>query len=606
VPAPYLAFGRVRPTARTWIDSRPVDLLFAGIAVLIVAAPMIFTNSGFAIDFTNHLWLTWVEGKALLQAGHPSYFLNADTIGVFYPWFAFYGGTLYALGGGISDLLGGDPIVAYVAFTTAAIAACYGGMLWLGRQLGLSRWASHAPALAVLTSAYFITNLYGRGAWSEFMAVAAIAPLAASTVYLARTAPWRGWPVLVFVFSTIIFTGSHNITLLWGTIVLALALVIAWLALGAPTRLPMRRLIMVAGLGLASLSVNAWFLLPDIAYAHNVFAFHDVGSVGSTFFDTPQLIFNPLRAVPGQSTTPALFVQVPDWFLLWSVLAAGLLLWGRRAGKELRRAWIGAATLTALLLGLLTITPLWSSIPSPFDQIEFPYRLGSYIFYAVGVLVLLSALILGRAATERRLPRTVTALRILLVGVCAVSLGLCVWQEWAPNSLFPGWSYSNREEALASTSETPRTWYDQGSYNDEQAPLAEASSERILIIPPNEVKGDRFAASMNVPPGMAPIQTDIAGGSYLVHISGLTRIGRNDKGFAVLRRTKEGEGPVHVVIEVAHNALLVAGWTVSLLACLAILAVLAWTSIRPIRTRRGQSRDADLQERARVPPQSTP
>jgi hypothetical protein len=585
-PVPSLTAEEERPRARAWINSRPVDLLLAAAAVLIVVAPMVFTNSGFAIDFTNHLWLTWVQGKALLQAGHPSYFLNTDTSGVFYPWFAFYGGTLYAIGGGISDLLGDEPIVAYVAFTTAAVAACYGGMLWLGRQLGLSRWASHAPALAVLTSAYFITNLYGRGAWSEFMAVAAIAPLVASAVYLARTAPWRPWPVLVFVLSTVIFTGSHNITLLWGTSVLALALVVAWLALGAPMRLPMRRLTMVAGLGVASLSINAWFLLPDIAYAHDVFAFHDVGSVGSTFLDAPLLIFNPLRAVPSRSTTPALFVQVPDWFLLWSILTATVLLWGRRQGDKLRRAWIGAAVLTALVLVLLTITPLWSSVPSPFNQIEFPYRLGSYIFYATGVLVLLSALVLRRAATERRLPRAVASLRILLVGVCAVSLGLCVWQEWAPNTLLSGWSYSNREEALASTSETPRTWYDRGSYNDEQAPLVKVSSKRLLIIPPGGVKGDRFAGWEDVPPGMAPIETNIAGGSYLVHISGLTRIGRTGRGFAVVRRTKEGKGPVYVVIEVAHNALLVTGWVVSVLACLAVFAVLLWTSLRTVRRRR--------------------
>jgi hypothetical protein len=36
-----------------------------------------------------------------------------------------------------------------------------------------------APALAVVTSAYYVTDLYGRGAWPEFMATSAMAPLLA-------------------------------------------------------------------------------------------------------------------------------------------------------------------------------------------------------------------------------------------------------------------------------------------------------------------------------------------------------------------------------------------------------------------------------------------
>lgn len=159
--------------------------------VVVVAAPMLFTSSGFAVDFTNHLWLTWVAGHLLVQAGHPTYFLNAKSVGVFYPWFAFYGGTLYMIVGGISELLGGHPILAYVGITTLAIAASYLGVVSIGRQLGLRGWMSHAPALTVVTSAYYITNLYGRGAWTEFMATAAIPPLVASGASLVRAPRWR-------------------------------------------------------------------------------------------------------------------------------------------------------------------------------------------------------------------------------------------------------------------------------------------------------------------------------------------------------------------------------------------------------------------------------
>jgi hypothetical protein len=564
------------------------DLLAGTIAAIAVAAPMLFTSSGFAVDFTNHLWLTWAAGNALVSSGHPSYFLNASEMGVFYPWFAFYGGSLYMIVGGISELTGGHPILAYVGVTTLVIAGSYLGMVWLGREFGLRGWASHAPALVVVTSAYYITNLYGRGAWTEFMATAVIAPLLASGVHLVRAPRWRPWPILVFAASAVIFTGSHNITLLWGSTVAVIAAITMWLALGGPRRLPFRRLATLGGLGAASVLVNAWYLVPDIAYARDVRAHaYALAVAGASFFDTPGVLFDPLRTVPAESTTPALFVQVPLWFLVWALLAGALLLWRRRSAGGLRRVWVGIVALLAVLLGMIMATPLWGVMPFPFDEIQYPYRLGSYVFYAVGGLVLVAALALQRvAATGSDGKRAIRPLRIGLAGVCAVSIGLCVWQQWVPSTLFPHWSYPDRKEALVSVNKPPRTWYDPGSYNNNDAPVVPVPAERSLIIPPNEVQGDHFAAWMQVPPGLAPIQTNIAGGSYLVHLSGLTWLGRNPYGYAVVRRERDGAGPVHVVVQTQTSAPLELGWALSVLACLSILALLAWACVQSLRARR--------------------
>jgi hypothetical protein len=144
---------------------------------------------------------------------------------------------------------------------------------------------------------------------------------------------------------------------------------------------------------------------------------------------------------------------------------------------------------------------------------------------------------------------------------------------------------------LANVSVVPRTWYDRGVYHDVQAPpvttpLVATPGERVLIIEPNLVKGDRFEAWMNVPPGSRPIQTNIAGGSYLVHISGLRRIGRGARDDAVVQRIGGGSGPVHVVVETNHSFLIDLGWALSALAILVILVVvLACVSVRkPRRT----------------------
>jgi hypothetical protein len=582
-----------------WAFGR-VGVLLAAAVVTLVASPMLFTKSGFAVDFTNQLWLAWVAGKALAQAGHPSYFFNANNVfaGVFYPWFAFYGGTLATITGGISELLGGRAVIAFVGVTTIAIAGSYAGMLWLGREFRLRGWTSHMPALVVVTSAYYITNLYGRGAWAEFIAVAALPPLVASGVHLVRTDAWRPWPMLVFAVAVVVFTGSHNITLVWGTSIAVAALLIIWLALGAPRRLPYRRLSMVAVLGLTSALVNAWFLFPDIAYEGRVVA-HSATPfswASTSFFNTPAVLLNPLRSVPSQSTTPALFVQVPDWFLAWGLLTGALLLWRRPAGGGLRRVWIAMLSVVVLVLGMMMLQPFWTIVPSPFNEIQFPYRLGSYVFYAVAGLVLVSALALQRASAVEGSRRTVAGLRLGLLAVCAVSVGLCVWQLWAANTMSFE-SYPNRSEALASPYALPRTWYDGGSYHDAQSPVVNVPANRFLIIDPSEVRGDRFAAWMSVPPGPEPIQTNIGGGGYLVHISGLERLGRGLNNLVVVRRTHGGSGPVYVVVETAHTLVTELGRALSILAILALLAILVIVGVRGHRTRRRTDRQRSRRSR---------
>ena len=465
-----------------------------------------------------------------------------------------------------------------------AIAGAYVGTLWLGLQFGLRGWLAHAPALTLVTSAYYITDLYGRGAWPEFIAVSSIAPLAASGVYLTRAPAWRPWPVLVFVVSAVIFTGSHNITLLWGTTIAVVTLLVVWLVLGRPRRLPYRRLAMVAGLGITATLVNSWYLLNDVAHSSDVEIYADASGKfvanATSVFDTPAVLLNPLRHVPAASTTPALYVQAPVWFLTWGLLA-GILLRGRSASRALRRAWTGATALVALLLGMILLKPFWEHVPNPWLQIQFPLRLNSYLVYAIAGLVLVGALALQRVA--RNGPRrAILPLRLALAAVMAISLGLCVWQQWHPQPV----ALKNRSEALKSANVLPPGWYDPGSFLDGRAPVVPVPPGRNLTIPPSQVKGDHFAAVMNVPPGPQPIQTNIGAGNYLVRIAGLEWLGRSVGGDAVVRRPHGGSGPLRVAVETAHSRAIELGRLLSILAILAILAVLVVTGVRTYRTTR--------------------
>jgi hypothetical protein len=109
----------------------------------------------------------------------------------FDPFFAFYGGTLYAVVGALAVVVAGQVIAGYVISVLLAIVAGYGGCLWLARQLGASTWRAHALAITFVSSAYYITNVYGRGAGPEFVAVSVI-PLLAASGLAARTRATRG------------------------------------------------------------------------------------------------------------------------------------------------------------------------------------------------------------------------------------------------------------------------------------------------------------------------------------------------------------------------------------------------------------------------------
>jgi hypothetical protein len=582
----------------TLLSSAWADVLLATAVVLAVTGPLLFTSSGFELDFTNHLWLSSVAGRGLVEAGHPSYFINTfnpDT-GVFYPYFVFEGGTQYTIIGGIGELIGGHFVIAYVGFIVLTVVGAYGGTLWLGREFGLQSWLAHAPALAVVTSAYYITNIYGRGDTPELIATSSIAPLAASAVHLVRAPRWRVLPVLVFAVSAVIFTGSHNLTLLLGTTTAAVTLLVMWLAMGVPWRLPYRRLAMVAGLGMACAMVNAWFLLPDIVYGENTVLGISPANYGQSiwpgtgFFDTPAVLLDPLRTVPRLSGTPALYVQAPDWFLAWGLAAGALLLLRSSRARELRRAWAGAVVVVMLLLGILLVEQAWEVMPEPINQIQFPYRFNTYLFYAVAGLVLVGALALQRVAASEASAHVVKGLRLALVGACAVSLGLCLWQQWVPNVMISQ-SYTNRSEALVGVHNIPKTWYTGALYYmDRLERVVIPPPKRLLLVYPNEVHGDRFSSWMKVPPGPEPIDTDIGGSSELVQIEGLRRLGRDSAGFAVVGRVNGGSGPVHVTIETIHSPTVELGWLLSVLGVMVILAVLVYTRVHARRVRTGPLR----------------
>jgi hypothetical protein len=560
--------------------SKALDsLAVAGMAVLI-ASPTLFTHQPFMLDYENSFWLSWVQGHDIASALHPSYFIHTTgDDGVFNPIFAFYGGTVWVVFGAAALLLGGHYGLAFGVVTAAAAAAAYGGTLWLARQCRVKGLLAHVPALVFPTSAYYVTNLYGRGDLAEFMSTSSIPLVIASAVYLLRTSRWTALPVLAFLGSLVILTGSHNITLLWASVVGLLTLVL--LAAIVRPRLPsVTRIAAVVGLACLGTAVNAWSLVPDLLYGSRTnigVSLRATDGYGAPFFNTPQVLFDPFRSVPSQSSTPGLFVQLPVWFLFWACCGA-VLIWTQHSDRPLRRVWLILAAVLALLVGLILSESAWNALPALLKYAQFPYRVVTFATLAITGLVLVSCV-----GLVSRHGRAATALRVSAAGVALVSLGLCVWQLWEPTTepaAAPAY-YASRGQALVSVDTLPpKSWYEHMAYADDKVPVRQVAVGRSVTIDPAMIHDDHFSGTIPFPAGPGPVVTNIAGGSYFVSIKGVRRVGRSPFGFAVVERTAPGVGPVHIVVETARSVPLVLAWWLSAIAILGSLVLLAALSVR--------------------------
>ena len=116
----------------------------------------------------------------------------------------------------------------------------YLGIWWTARNLGLSRQLAILPGLTFATTPYVLSEMYGRGAWAELVAVnAAAVVFGAVTALLWRPEPARsrGPALAALVAASALVAGTHNITLMLSVALLPLML-LALLPLRGRSRTP--------------------------------------------------------------------------------------------------------------------------------------------------------------------------------------------------------------------------------------------------------------------------------------------------------------------------------------------------------------------------------
>lgn len=577
--------------------------LFGTVVVLAITTPMWLTKRSFGPDWTSAMFMAWHEGVAIRNTGHPTLYLLAEGRGLFEPWYAFYGGPLFSAIGAVSALLGNRPEVAFVGANLALVGGAYYGMTWLGRELGGGRVARHVGAAVFVSSPYYLTDMYARGAFAETAALSAIPLLLASGIALLRR-PWNARTVLAFALAVAVLSGSHNLTLVWATTLLLVIGAVALVALPAAERPPWRRIGAVLGLAALSVGVNAWALTFDALYNHRV----KIGTAeaptdwhSSERFNAPGRVFDPLRRSVKPSSSPGIVVASQVWALAWAIVVAWLARHRiARAPLALRRVALVLGGALVLLYLLVLLPWPWTIMPRPLNLIQFPYRINGYIAILVGALVPL----VWRLASEAReaepgaaaaggARRRTGAMAAGLGALAAVCFLPGIAQAWNKDNTSHGWSARPDREATFAhgPSVTPKpSFYDEGSYRDWSAPVVRVPAGRHILLPMPEPGANGTSAVLQLPPGDAPIVTNVVGGSYAVKLTGVRRIGRTADGRVVVAPPRDHDRPVRITATARGGLINPVRWGLSLACLLAVAAIAVWVSpARPVRPRARRS-----------------
>jgi hypothetical protein len=381
--------------------------------LLVLTRPLVFNGYQRGADFWVHYWYVWHQGEAVRHGG-PSLFVY-DTRSLFAPRYAFYGGTLYAVTGALGVLVG-SMLSGYVATYVLGCAAAYGGWWWMGRQAGLSRLVAHAPAVLFISTPYAITLLNPRSDWPEFIGVSMLPLLAASALSVLRADRLRLGPMLALAVSGILFVGSHNLTLLCGAVLLGAIAALSALCIPQARRMVTRRgLLRVAVVLVPAVLVNAWFLVPDLAYQSHTLIVQLRPLWRQWLHQFDYLIATRRLFALDRSTADVSFgaFALPVLAIAWTLAALAI----SRPG--LRQPWL---RLLLILAAVTTVTVVAMThvnlLHGPFTMLQYAFRLESYVNLTITGAVLV-ALVLVTACPGRAARLCVAAL-VAVVAISAV------------------------------------------------------------------------------------------------------------------------------------------------------------------------------------------
>ncbi len=539
--------------------------------VIVVLASPLLSDRTFASDWGNHLWLVHAQGANIAELGLPSYYLQSD-LGAFYPYYAFYGGTLYAVLGYGAWLIGANASVVIASFL--ALCASYLAWTWLAVQAGIRGWLIQIPGLLAVTAPYTISNNFGRGGIPEMIGCSMIALVAAAGISIFRAERLQVGPAAAFVVGIVFLSGSHVLTTAWGVTFLVLVGAIMVAADWRSARRHAKRGLRLLWLAILGFGINAWILVPELLL-NGKLAENSPDALSQLEYTSAHQLFSLFR--DGAHLNPGIHgdinAQLPLLMAFWAI-AFGLFFFAYLSPAR-RRLAIGLAALTGVLLFLIMHSSSIWHLPTFLTYIQFPYRLMTYVDLAMVGATTLAIAAMQRSGTRSRIPAALLAL------VAAISFYAAVRQ----NAEVRSWLQGGRDAAVASVATPPESWYAFVQFGDASEPLGEPTLPGEIRVPVDE--GVKKSYTVTVPPGPeGTVLTNVVTGSYFVSIEGAEAVARNENSDQIVRLPASTK-PRKVTFSSHWGAEVTAGIWITVI-CLAIallaliwgLAGLDWRSLR--------------------------
>ena len=394
-----------------------------------LALPFILGQNSW-YEWGNSLWLLQLQTAHVQAHGLPTYFI--DVAGTyFYPQQLFYAGPLISVLAYPSVIFGAWPVFA--AMTAAAFIAASVGISWTARNVGVPARFALLPGLLFASTPYFVSNLYGRGDWAELVATGALAvALGAATSLLMGRSPSTAGTAAMLALAVATIAGVHNLTLLFSALVAPLLTLAVLPLVDAPSRIVLRRYLLVIGAAVLGLALDGVFLVPNAWLAGRTYISHVSASLLTqvTGFDQLGIILNPLPVQPAGTTGNDVHTQTVALALAWALGAGAWVAVRRRVPRRTATA-LTVLLVSSIGLALIVSHPFWwLHFPMTLQAIQFTFRLVTFLalLTVVAVAILLSL----------RVIRSNRAAVALLVAATAWQLGVAVYLAVGTNALPPG------------------------------------------------------------------------------------------------------------------------------------------------------------------------
>lgn len=356
-------------------------------AAIIAAAPcfLLFDiHSDFYNDWFNQLWVIGYTGSYFLtHFNFPDVLNTSQVVGVSLP--IFYGSGLYHLLGLLCNAF--NPHVAVLIGAYALYSLQHGSLVFLLTRMTLPRWFASMAGIIVTFAVYPLTNLYNRGALTEFFATLAMT-IAITALLLSLTLERREQKKLWFIISLLMFgfmAMAHPITLLNAGIFMSFFCPLLWLSLQLPLRkifLPLLSIPLTLCVLLSPWLYATLTLGDELSITKKVFFYlypNDIDWIvtrlSPVLFDR-RLWHTPFNQIP----TPYLDAQANLFLLGIALLPAILII--RQCGLYRRFLLLVSVMFAAFWFYMwcsVSIYPYDHLLPLSYRIIQFPYRLVSFI-----------------------------------------------------------------------------------------------------------------------------------------------------------------------------------------------------------------------------------